>query len=144
MGGAHTMLLPLHYFSIDEEAAKHLQHMDRGSRNRRNAQAGRLWWALAALVIAGCTPSHNFTAITSGVYEPYPAEHEIQILDEMPDTTYVVLGYVESRGTSMGMAMPYLIELAREHGGDAIVGIESETINEWVFIYRGKLIRYTP
>ena len=107
-----------------------------------------LYWAglsvvaVIAAALLACTVAHEFTPTSGEVYAPYPEDHTVQVLDAMPDTAYVLLGYVESRGMSMGQAMPYLLELARENGGDAIVDIGTEAVGSGVFLYRGALIRY--
>ena len=100
-----------------------------------------------AFILAGCLTKSEFTAPGSAVFEPRPADYVIEVLEEMPDSGYVLLGYAEARGQTIGGALPNLIRHAREAGGDALVGITTSVFNNnlgygQTTSYRAAVIRY--
>ena len=103
---------------------------------------------LALAICAGCVIDNvnSFTATGDQQFEPRAADYAIEVLDEMPDRAYVLLGYAEARGSSLNEALPYLLKHAREQGGDAIANIETSQIGgggATVGVYRAAVIRYT-
>lgn len=102
---------------------------------------------LALVVLAGCLTKSEFTPTGSTAFEPRPADYEIEVLEEMPDSSYMLLGYAEARGQTIGDALPRLIRHAREAGGDALVGITTSVFDNnlgygQTTSYRAAVIRY--
>lgn len=94
------------------------------------------------VVLAACTPVHEFSPISEASFAPRDTQHPIVFYETPPDTTYDVIGYAECRGEGIGEAMPYLKKLARQAGGDALMDVKETQVFLALYNYRAAVIRY--
>jgi hypothetical protein len=95
------------------------------------------------VVIAGCTPVHNFAPAGDVTFEPRPSDHPIEYFpNEPPQREYIVIGYVDCRGDSVKDVLPWFEKMARKHGGDAIIDLKSTQVYLALQQYTATVIRY--
>jgi hypothetical protein len=101
------------------------------------------WILIFLVLLCGCTAYSNFTPSVEVAYDARPADFPIAFYaDTEPDTTFIVIGFAEARGTTVAGALPLLKKLARKHGGSAIMSLKQTNVQALAMNYSVTIIRY--
>jgi len=106
---------------------------------------------ICVVSIAACAPKEgykNFSYLTDQRFPPKPPSAPIEIIIQIPDKPYVLIGEVEIVGAiTLQTAIDQLRAMARDMGGDAIINYRSNraapgTLGAGGLLARGMVVRW--
>jgi len=113
----------------------------------------RLVLVLVICVVStpACAPKEgykDFSFLTDQRFPPKPPSAPIEIIFEIPDKPYILIGEVEVRGQiGLQTAVDQLKAMARDMGGDAIINYRSyraapDTLGAGRLVAQGRVVRW--
>jgi len=110
-----------------------------------------LFLVIFLVSIPACAPKEgyrDFSFLTDQRFPPKPPSAPIEIIFQIPDKPYVLIGEVEVRGQiGLQTAVDQLKAMARDMGGDAIINYRSYraapgTLNAGILVTQGRVVRW--
>jgi hypothetical protein len=98
-----------------------------------------------------CAPKggyKDFSYLTDERFPPKPPSAPIEIIFQIPDRPYILIGEVEVRGQiKLQTAIDQLKAMARDMGGDAIINYRSNraepgTLGAGILVAQGRVVRW--
>jgi len=113
----------------------------------------RLVLVLVICVVStpACAPKEgykDFSFLTDQRFPPKPPSAPIEIIYQIPDKPYILIGEVEVRGQiGLQTAVDQLKAMARDMGGDAIINYRSyraapDTLGAGRLVAQGRVVRW--
>ena len=106
---------------------------------------------LGVVSIPACAPREgyrDFSFLTDQRFPPKPPSAQIEIIFQIPDKPYLLIGEVEVRGQiGLQTAVDQLKAMARDMGGDAIINYRShraapDTLGAGYLVAQGRVVRW--
>lgn len=106
---------------------------------------------ICVVSIPACAPKggyKDFSFLTDERFPPKPPSAPIEIIFQIPDKPYILIGEVEVRGQiGLQTAVDQLKAMARNMGGDAIINYRSnraapDTLGAGYLVVQGRVVRW--